>query len=694
MSQSAVDVDRVIAKITSDLDHGRIECEAEDLELARRAGLPLEPIEESFEKVRKQRYEKEQLAEIAAVNAGAKASLKKPGVQPIIAPAIEAVVEAARFRRREAEPGFAQPKGEAGEAVKRLLESPKALGPAMVPALAQRGLVVELAKLHQKEPVEYQKQLAACAPLFGLGGPHAETALHREVMKHIEKQKPKRKAELSQPEKLYQLARTIGDVWRSTEDGVGYITLARDGHHENYKIDSSRFESILRVEYSRRHSREVDGKPVAAMLDNAVLSKVAAQLQGEAMYSERLAEPKLRVGGTTREVWLDLGGPGWVLVKVTADGWTTTTQGPNDVAFIRTAGMRELPIPVKGGNIRELRKFLNCQEADFVLEVGWLIGAARPKGPYSHKGNVGVADSGKTTATRIAHSVLDPHTAMLRNLRSEDDMMVAAANGFLQSFDNQGKLSREMSDLLSRLATGAGLAKRALRTDSDQIGWMFMRPALFNGIPTELAAAPDLASRTIITEYKAMGEDVMQDEEEFWEEFREAHPRILGALLDGVAGAIKGYRAIDLAGYGRFRMAGFARWAEAGCRAVGFGEGEFLEAYARNLGRGMDVIFRNDPVAQAVAMLIDEAGGEWQGNATALYKDCIAASKKAKRRDVYAAKAMPADPIWFGRKLRHSEPLLRKRGIEVEFDVDLRKLGIGEAHGYVIQRRDPQMPAT
>jgi hypothetical protein len=42
----------------------------------------------------------------------------------------------------------------------------------------------------------------------------------------------------------------------------------------------------------------------------------------------------------------------------------------------------------------------------------------------------------------------------------------------------------------------------------------------------------------------SLADENVRYEEEFWAEFDEARPRILGALLDGVAGALKGYRDI------------------------------------------------------------------------------------------------------------------------------------------------------
>ena len=156
------------------------------------------------------------------------------------------------------------------------------------------------------------------------------------------------------------------------------------------------------------------------------------------------------------------------------------------------------------------------------------------------------------------------------------------------------------------MSTGAGYSKRAMRTNAELFQIQVCTPILLNGIPEDLAERSDLASRTVVLELPALTEENQMDEDEFWDQFDEAHPWILGALLDGVVGALRNSKNISLEGYGRIRMTGFARWAEAGCRALGFAEDQFLNAFVANQKRAMEIVYKQDLVAQAVALLIEK----------------------------------------------------------------------------------------
>ncbi|HVI12858.1 MAG TPA: hypothetical protein VM822_08305 [Pseudolabrys sp.] len=185
-----------------------------------------------------------------------------------------------------------------------------------------------------------------------------------------------------------------------------------------------------------------------------------------------------------------------------------------------------------------------------------------------------------------------------------------------------------------------------------------------------------------------MDEDKQRGEDEFWGSFKEANPRILGTLLDGVAGAIAGADRVDLSGYGRFRMPDFAKFAEAGCCALGFEEGEFLSALSTNSERAMRLAFKQDVVAQAIKLLIDLNPEGWRGNTKPLLDALRKAVAKAKQNHLLEHKTWPKTDTWLGRQLRRAVPILRKTcNIEIEFGLDLRQTGEGDKDGFEIRKR-------
>ena len=550
--------------------------------------------------------------------------------------------------------------------------------------------IAELAKIFQSDKTEerlrYNTRKAEIAEELEV----QQMDVHRAVMLNIDKEK-KEKKDLTQSQKVLSLVLNDSKVqlWVDPMDRAPYVSIIVGKRCENYRLGDGAFETWVRTEYGRRHWTEVDGRRIPAVMSSATLHEGIATMRGLAATREEMV-PALRVGGAVAEgeVWLDLGGRDWELVKVTKDGWRLVTEGVPWVRFVRKPGMLALPIPVRGGSIRDLRPFVNVRDEDFVLNVGWLLGALRPSGPYPLLCITGIAGTAKSSTCLVHQQLIDPSFADLRQFRKEDDMYVGAFNSWVLAFDNISRIGWEEADILCRISTGSGYAKRQLYTDADQFMMRVCRPTLLNSIPSDLAERADLADRSIVQELPMLNEDTQKYEEEFWAEFGEVRPKVLGALLDGVAGALRIYKDVELKGYGRVRMADFARWAEAGCRALGFRDGEFLDAFTANQGRAMRIIFDRDPVAMAVALLIDQSGGRWVGNTKPLLAALTKAVRKGGEGDLLKHEDWPQNATWLGRQLRSSAAVLRKVcDIEIEFDVDLRKTGEGDKDGLVIRKR-------
>jgi hypothetical protein len=121
-------------------------------------------------------------------------------------------------------------------------------------------------------------------------------------------------------------------------------------------------------------------------------------------------------------------------------------------------------------------------------------------------------------------------------------------------------------------------------------------------------------------------------------------------------------------------------------RALGFEEDEFLKAYAGNQERALRIIFKQDLVAQAVALLMDQQE-RWAGNTKPLYDALKKAVVKAKQTAMLEDRRWPGNDTWLGRDLRRSATVLRKvANIKVEFEVDLRKTNEGDKDGLIITK--------
>jgi hypothetical protein len=590
----------------------------------------------------------------------------KPEPKP--APEPEKVEDAGPLRGTEAAPKASTP---AGAAIQSLIGNRAQL------------LIEELARVFKSDDslgrLQYNNQKAEVAEALGV----FPMDVHRAMKKWIDdKDEEKKKTkELTPGQKV--IALSYGEhiaLWADPGEEVAYASICAAGHWENYKIGSSDFERWLIREYGRRHWYEMDGRRIPSIIKREAYNEGIGVMEARAFEGQKII-PRLRVGGEGGRVWLDLGRDDWMLIKVTAEGWEEFREGVPGVAFIRRPGMLPLPVPERGGDIRELGKFLNVKtDDDLALQSGWLVGTLMPEGPYPVDAVIGSGDTGKTTFCLTLQKMVDPKRAGLRPFsRSEDDAMVAARNGWVQAYDNISKVTPEQADLLCRISTGIGYMKRALRTDAEPFIMEACRPQLLNGIPENLAERGDLATRTIVVELPTINAEKHQDDPEFWEGFQEAHPRMLGALLDGVAGALRNANRVSLDR--RIRMSHFAKWAEAGCRAMGFREDQFLTTFVANQERAMGIAFKQDYVAQAVALLmeqqpVNELGEKvWRGNAQPLLKALNEAVQRSKEGWMVWEEGWPKNPTWLGRQLRRSAAVLRKAvKIEVKFDVNLEKV--------------------
>ncbi len=94
------------------------------------------------------------------------------------------------------------------------------------------------------------------------------------------------------------------------------------------------------------------------------------------------------------------------------------------VKFRRTRGMLPLPVPVSGGNLADLRPFVNiASDADWILLSAWLVATLRPTGPYPVLVLHGEQGSAKSTLARVLRLLVDPNRAALRTTpRDERDL--------------------------------------------------------------------------------------------------------------------------------------------------------------------------------------------------------------------------------------------------------------------------------
>jgi hypothetical protein len=359
----------------------------------------------------------------------------------------------------------------------------------------------------------------------------------------------------------------------------------------------------------------------------------------------------VRVGGADNRLYIDLADADWRAIEVSANGWNVVERPP--IRFIRSKGMLPLPEPVRGGEIKRLRNFINVKaDEDFVLVVTWVLASLRDAGPYPVLTVIGEQGSAKSTLMEILRSLIDPNVANLRSPPRDDrDLFIAAGNAQLLAYDNLSGLPRWLSDGLARISTGAAHATRQLY-DQDEVLMQAERPIALNGI-TDIVNRADLADRCVFVTAERILDKDRKPRKELLAAFEAERPRILGALLDAIVHGLKTLATVTDTDWPR--MADFAKWATA-CEGAFAKPGAFKAAYAGNRIDAVEALLDDDLVAAAVQKL----ALPWEGRATDLLATLNAATGHAHA----SAPDWPKDGKALSSRLRRLAPLLRAKGID------------------------------
>ncbi len=447
----------------------------------------------------------------------------------------------------------------------------------------------------------------------------------------------------NQAEQLCQLASELAEIF-TAQNGTAYAFVPFDDHRECYRLSSNEFHGWLNAAY-----RGMTGN----MSSKQAREGAVSALVWDARSMRR--DVFLRVGAHEGNVYIDLGTPEWDAVKIDAAGWRVVSRHP--VAFRRTPGLKPLPLPLAGGTMQDLRRFVNLEQDDWPLLAAWVLAALHPRGPYPVLALAGEQGTAKSTTLAVIKELIDPGAAGLRGQPTDvRDLFIGANNQWVLAFDNVSHLKNDMSDALCRIATGGGYAKRSNYTDEDEVLIEVQRPACINGIG-DVVTRPDLMDRSIVLIPPVISDGHRRSEAEFWSDFHEARPQLFGSLLDAMSLALRRANAIVLPDLPR--MAGFVRLAVAAEPAY-CKEGEFLDAYTMNQEETHASIAESNPLCEHLLKLVSESE-VWEGTAT----DLLKALNEHATTDDRQSDFWPSAHNKVKGALQRLGPTLRKSGVEV-----------------------------
>lgn len=441
-------------------------------------------------------------------------------------------------------------------------------------------------------------------------------------------------------DELVRLALERSELWHDGEK-KGWASIQVGDHTEHWTIRSRNFRLWLANLYY-----EQKGKPPHTQ----ALQDAISVIEGRAIFEGAEYPTYLRVAHLNDEIWLDLGRPDYLAVRVTASGWEIAEP---EIRFRRSEATEGLPIP-EPGSAQDLQRLLDLwalPQDHRVLIIAWALGCLGP-GPYPILILNGEQGSGKSTLTRGVRRLIDPGD-VAKHPRSSRDLFVSAKNSWILAYDNVRVLPDWLSDDLCKLSTGGVLRVRELYTDDKEVFFRARRCVIMNGI-TDFATHPDLIDRSIILTLPPIAR--YGSEAELWARYYQLQARALGALLDLASLAL---RELERTPTPNVRMADFARWAlaaEPGYTAPG----TFVRTFSEMREASVGVALESDPIYPYLLRLLSDTPTV-EGTAQEILDRL-----NTLRGDERPPYGWPRTPHALGAALRRIAPALRREGIYVE----------------------------
>lgn len=481
---------------------------------------------------------------------------------------------------------------------------------------------------------------------------------HEEILKAFGlPTEPKKESKVSQSALLVNL--TSGAEFFVSQNDEPFASFEVNGHIETWAVESKNFKDWLGRKYYQKYAQVASEKAV-----NEALSTLC----GRSKFDGERKHVFVRRAEHEGAIYLDLVNDDWQVVKITTEGWEITSNYP--IKFRRTRGMKSLPIPIKGGSLNELDRFLNIYNDDLKLVKAWLITTLKNDIPYPILVFSSQQNCGKSTSASVLCEMVDPHQAKLVSKpRSEEDLFISVSNRMLIAFDNLSYITDEFSDSLCRIATGGAFTKRKSYTDTDETILIAKNPLILTGIG-DIATKGDLLSRSIIIHLQTIAERV--SETNFWEEFKETQPRILGALLDAASVGLRKIYFVEIENC-EARMLDFVKFGTAIEEVIGLKKGEFVRLCNTNYENANNIAIENNPVALLINQLM-QSRVEWLGNSTELLTELFVLADEMTRKNP----SFPRSPQKLSNILDRLAPSFELEGMIIDKGPHLREAGTGK----------------
>jgi hypothetical protein len=172
-------------------------------------------------------------------------------------------------------------------------------------------------------------------------------------------------------ENSFTFRQLTGQTFR-TREGMALIEIEVDGRRRTLPIRGKSLRHWLQLMLYEETGKRPSQAELRSNID---------LLEAQALQNGPEAEVHVRAALVDDRVYIDLADDLGRAVEIGPEGWSVIEKAP--VHYMRSPGMRPLPIPEKGGSIHDLRSLVNfAVNDDFALIVAWLLDALRNAGAH------------------------------------------------------------------------------------------------------------------------------------------------------------------------------------------------------------------------------------------------------------------------------------------------------------------------
>jgi len=417
-------------------------------------------------------------------------------------------------------------------------------------------------------------------------------------------------------------------------------------HKENWPIHSKEYGFYL----SRLYRQHTD-----SLLSPNDLQNVITHLAGEALFKEEEHDTYIRTARYEDRIFIDLTNEHWEVIEITKNGWSLF-EGVLPIKFLRTSNAQPLPIPDPTGTFDCLKEVFRLKnDDDYIVLAAWMLYVLAGTGPYPILAIEGTAGSSKSTLSRQLRMLLDPRRPALQSTPNNiEDLYISANKTHLIVIDNLSSIKQKTSDIFCGIATGTGISKRELYTDSDEVYFEICKPILLNSI-NPVVESPDLADRSIRLLLQPIDR---VSKEEVDELFENTAPKIMGAIFTAISTALPKYK--EVTGLPpEIRMVDFAQWAVAAGEKLASPDRDFVSAFMAN-HHSSNMSLLEDNVLYATVLTFIQEKKKWSGTATQLLQ---ALKMKAEPNSAFHS-TFPSIASQLTKELNKGITLLKIYGVE------------------------------